>query len=530
MRRRWYTVVAVGIALGVGPAPAAAQGLLPPLPLPLGGPPPEAGVPQYANPVVQGDYPDPAVIRDGPDYWGVVTSGGWRPPFTMLHSRDLVNWQVAGAVMRKPPSWASSAFWAPEIVKVGGRYLVYYAARKRRGGHCVAVATGQSPLGFFRDRGPLTCPRLGAIDPLPTWDQSGRPYLLWKIDGAPTHQPTPILAAPLSASGQRIAGSPRELIRNDARWEGGGVEGPSLARHAGKLYLFYSGGACCGPPCNYQVGVARSSSLLGPWEKHHGPILSGNARFRCPGHSTVVDGPGGGQYLLYHAYGAGGPLGRQVLLDRLSWGSDGWPTVGDGHPSTSAPSPGGARQLRRPLPFRDEFDGRFLTPGWQWRPPRRPALHLDGGRGGRLWLGTVRKRRLLRPGSLGWQPGQSSFTAETLVSGRRRGAKPGIAAYADGTHAMGLELQRRRVVLWRASGGNPAAVASRSIPPAEFVDLRIRSHGGTFSFEVRTRADWVPVGAPRYQAPTWTDETRVVLRVRGPRRAHAAFERFKLNR
>jgi hypothetical protein len=147
-----------------------------------------------------------------------------------------------------------------------------------------------------------------------------------------------------------------------------------------------------------------------------------------------------------------------------------------------------------------------------------------------MWLGTVRKRRRSRPGSLGWQPGQSSFVAETLISGRRRGAKPGIAAYADATHAMGLELRRRRVVLWRASGGNPATVASQSIGRPKFVDLRIRSHGGTFSFEARTQAGWVPVGAARYQAPTWTDETRVVLRVTGPRRAHAAFERFTLNR
>jgi xylan 1,4-beta-xylosidase len=526
MGRRWGTAAAVGIALFAAPAPAAAQGLLPPIL--SGGEPPGAGSPRYANPVVQGDYPDPSAIRVGPDYWAVVTSGGWRPPFTMLHSRDLVNWQVAGAVMRKAPAWASGDFWAPEIVKVGSRYRVYYSARKRGGAHCVGVSSGRTPLGFFHDRGTLACPRLGAIDPLPTWDQAGRPYLLWKVDGAPVHKPTPIMAAPLSVSGLRLAGKPQELIRNDQSWEGGGIEAPTLARHNGKLYLFYSQGACCGVQCSYALGVARSSSLLGPWEKHDGPILSGSAAFRCPGHSTVVDDPAGEEYILYHAYGPGRSLGREILLDRLVWGSDGWPRVGDGHPSTSAPSPPGAVQLSRPIPFTDEFDARFLGPGWQWSTPARPRFHVNRGKGGRLWLETTTQARRARPGALGRQPGESSFSAETLVSVRRGRAVPGIAAYADGAHAMGIEVRGRRAVVRRFAGRRVQAVAARSIGHPRFVDLRIRSDGGSFAFDVRTGAGWVTVGASRYPSPPWSDETRVVLRVAGPRRARAAFERFSL--
>src|SRR3954453_7395682 len=97
--------------------------------------------PRYSNPVLPGDYPGPSVLRDGSDYWAVTTSGGWRPPFTMLNSRDLVNWVVAGSVLRKPPAWARGDFWAPEIVKRGRGYLVYYSARSRRGRFCVGVAS-----------------------------------------------------------------------------------------------------------------------------------------------------------------------------------------------------------------------------------------------------------------------------------------------------------------------------------------------------------------------------------------------------
>src|SRR4051794_23527347 len=100
-----------------------------------GGDAPPPG-PRYSNPVLPGDYPDPSVLHDGPDYWAVTTSGGWRPPFTMLASRDLVNWVVAGSVLRKAPKWTRGDFWAPEIVKRGRGYLVYYSARARHG-RCV---------------------------------------------------------------------------------------------------------------------------------------------------------------------------------------------------------------------------------------------------------------------------------------------------------------------------------------------------------------------------------------------------------
>src|SRR5947208_861349 len=132
MRLGSSTVAALVAAAALAVAgPAAAQ-----LPL-LGGNggDDEDGAPpaaiRYSNPVLPGDYPDPSVLRDGANYWAVTTSGGWSPPFTMLTSRDLVNWAVAGSVLHKAPAWARGDFWAPEIVKRGRGYLVYYSARAK---------------------------------------------------------------------------------------------------------------------------------------------------------------------------------------------------------------------------------------------------------------------------------------------------------------------------------------------------------------------------------------------------------------
>src|ERR1043165_6013513 len=57
----------------------------------------------YTNPVMAGDYPDPSIIRVGNDYWATATTSQWAPLFPILRSRDLVNWRIVGAAMRKRP-------------------------------------------------------------------------------------------------------------------------------------------------------------------------------------------------------------------------------------------------------------------------------------------------------------------------------------------------------------------------------------------------------------------------------------------
>src|SRR5436305_2237118 len=89
--------------------------------------------PMYENAVVAGDFADPSVIRVGKDYWATATSSEWSPQFPILHSTDLVNWDIVGAVFSHRPSWAVGNFWAPEITQNNGRYFVYYVGRKQGG-------------------------------------------------------------------------------------------------------------------------------------------------------------------------------------------------------------------------------------------------------------------------------------------------------------------------------------------------------------------------------------------------------------
>ena len=181
----------------------------------------------------------------------------------------------------------------------------------------------------------------------------------------------------------RAVGHAHELIAPDADWEQSVTEGPSLVRRGSSYLLFYAGGHCCRPPCTYAEGVARSSSLLGPYVKDPAnPLLAGNAAWQCPGHGTTIDLAGAGLYLLHHAYRSDDAFDRRrsALLDRVDFTPDGWPTIAGGlGPALMAGDPLGRAGGVAPPSFTDRFAGSALAPGWEWPFFAAPDARPDGG-------------------------------------------------------------------------------------------------------------------------------------------------------
>jgi arabinan endo-1,5-alpha-L-arabinosidase len=311
-----------------------------PLAVPLGAQP---AVPPYRNPVLSAPtpgVPDPTVLKVGDRYYLYATTGGRSEAFSQYSSQDLVKWQSEGYMFtsQNKPEWIQGDCWAPDVQKAEGGFLAYYTARDRTGRLCLGLASSPSPTGPWSDLGRpfLRDPRVGMIDPNAFLDGDGTRYLYWKGDHNDLRpkEPTPIYVQRLSPDGRRLVGERREVLRNTLAWEGDLVEGTCAVRHGDYVYLFYAANAYYDG--RYATGVARSRSALGPFEKKGAPVLRSGGEFEGPGHGTVAQGPDGHDYYLYHAWHAGktgDPNSRNLLLDRIRWGQDGWPSIGDGTPS-----------------------------------------------------------------------------------------------------------------------------------------------------------------------------------------------------
>jgi beta-xylosidase len=507
----------------------------------------------YRNPVAPGDFPDPSVIRTGRDFWASATTSEWGPEYPILHSRDLVNWEVVGSVFTRRPAWAVGSFWAPELAEDRGRFFAYYVARKKGGPLCVAVATARRPQGPYTDRGPMVCQEVGSIDPFPFTDERGRRYLFWKEDSNSVSKPTVIWAQRLSADGTKLVGERREVMRNDQAWEkheklpyGDLVEGPSIVRRNGWFYLFYSGNFCCGRECNYAMGVARARNLLGPWEKYSGnPILAGNDDWRCPGHGTVVDDGRGRHWLMYHAYDPRDfvYVGRQALLDEVRWNADGWPSVNQGHgPSAGASAPFAARAQAATRGFFDDFTARALHPLWQWPQANVPDFRVEPARGGSLVLsptaeadGNPSAAVIARPTT----SGDYTATAVVELRGMRGAGLAGLSAYGDAENALGVSVDRGGgLVLWRREKNEYTSDAARSGPasqqrrPLERIHLRMTAREGhLYRFAASANGqNWVELGGEVNGAflPPWDRGVRVALVAGGANGTAARFDSLRI--
>ena len=151
--------------------------------------PAAAAEPSYV-PVYRDNFPDPHIVAHQGEFIAYATNAGINLP--MLSSRDLVRWSWVtnpadpGKRLDGMPElapWVKEGFtWAPEVMKIGDRWLLYYTANHRkRDVQCLGVAAADNPRGPFRDRSadPLVCQfdLGGTIDANPFRDSDGRLYL-----------------------------------------------------------------------------------------------------------------------------------------------------------------------------------------------------------------------------------------------------------------------------------------------------------------------------------------------------------------
>lgn len=289
-------------------------------------------VQKYKNPVVDYSLPDPSVVRGGDGYFYLYATEDIRN-LPIHRSKNLVDWEFVGTAFTKegrPTFEPKGGLWAPDINKIGDKYVLYYSM-SRWGGEwtCgIGVATADRPEGPYQDLGMMfRSNEIGvqnSIDPFYIED-SGKKYLFWGSFRG-------IYGAELTDDGLALkSGGVKKQIAGTA------YEGTYIYKRDGYYYLFASTGTCCeGVKSTYQTVVGRSESLWGPYvdkqgksmmENHHELLIGRNKRFVGTGHNAeLVTDDKGQDWILYHGVDVDNPHGRVLLLDRVEW-KKGWPVV-----------------------------------------------------------------------------------------------------------------------------------------------------------------------------------------------------------
>ena len=285
----------------------------------------------YLNPIFPGDHPDPSILKDGDDYYATFSSFDAYPGLVVWHSRDLVSWQPVGPALSRNVG----SVWAPDLVKHGGRYYIYFPAR---------TATYRSDYVVWADRigGPWSEPidlKLPLIDPGHAVGEDGKRYLF--LSGG--------RYVALTDDGLATAGEVKHAYEgwkypDDWIVESFSQEGPKILKRGEWFHMILAEGGTAGPPTGHMIVSARSRSIHGPWESSpYNPIartLSAEERWWSKGHGTLVEGPDRRWYVVYHAYEKGFmTLGRQAILEPVEWTADGWVRLAGSDP---------ARPIRKP--------------------------------------------------------------------------------------------------------------------------------------------------------------------------------------
>jgi len=418
---------------------------------------------KFDNPVIAGDFADAAMIRLGDTYYATGTSSEWAPHYPIYQSKDLVNWVHVGHVFDKNPEWTIGSFWAPEFYYLNNKVYVYYTARNQQGVSYIGVATSDKPEGPYTDHGVIVEWGSEAIDAFILEDK-GEHYISWKAYGL-DQRPIELIAAKLSADGLKMEGEPFSLMRDDERI---GMEGQHWMKQGDYYYMIYSVKGCCGPGSDYQVYVARSKELKGPYERYEGnPVLYGDGTdFISCGHGTMAETPDGRMFYLCHGYMSGDRFynGRQGILQEMIFDENDWIQFTTGNIariSQIAPFP-----QTEQLPVADftgDFRNEKLALSWCWNFVYSDVSVKSGD--GTLQLSGTPKEGNNFGSVLCVRPLKPAYTYETKIHNTNSSLK-GLTMYGDDKNLVAFGCSDNKLILKEVRDGEETILSEKEIPVA----------------------------------------------------------------
>ncbi len=329
---------------------------------------PDNGDGTYTNPVINADYSDPDVCVVGDDYYLTASSFQCIPGLPVLHSKDLVNWEIIGFAVKQlqprevfdTPSHGNG-IWAPSIRYHNGEFYIYWGDPD----FGVFMVKTKDPAGEWSE--PLcVIPGKGMIDTCPLWDDDGRCYLVNGWANSRSRFASVLTVRELNAEGTKPISEP-VIVFDGNGTENRTCEGPKFYKRDGWYWIMCPAG---GVPTGFQLAM-RAKTPYGPYEAKK--VLAQG--------KTAVNGPHQGGW-VHTAMGEDWFLhfqdkecyGRVVHLQPVTW-KDNWPVMGVdkdgdycGEPVVTyrKPKTRGGWKVVNPVET-DEFSSNRMGLQWQWQ-------------------------------------------------------------------------------------------------------------------------------------------------------------------
>jgi len=287
---------------------------------------------------------DPStVIAENGKYYVYATGNG----LPMSISDDGWTWRRAGGVMQAVPGGkpgpdviarGGNNTWAPDVIRVGDKYFLYYAAPGTQPKAAIGLLVGktldpQSPDYKWEDRGPVVwsdgVEDSNAIDPGVFRDPTNG--TLWLTYGSYFGYIRLVELDPKTGKRLYPARKPVNVAINS--------EASIMIFRDGWYYLLVTHGSCCqGANSSYNIRMGRAKKVTGPFLDNMGIdmlqgggklFLGSSDRYVGPGHFGLLDLGDGVEKFSCH-YEADLDRGGISVLDirPLLW-RDGWPVAGD---------------------------------------------------------------------------------------------------------------------------------------------------------------------------------------------------------
>ena len=259
----------------------------------------------FLNPIINGGYPDPSIVRVDDDFYIVNSSFEYFPALPVHHSKDLVNWELIGYGIDRPSQGTGKVnlydvqqqggIHAPSIRYHDGLFYivttnVYSPVDKSKPTEMVNfILTAKNPAGPWSD--PYIIEGAPGIDPDIFFDDNGK---VWFVGTHDTGNPNKngigeIWIQELDLNNWKLKGQRHSIWRGAC----GGccVEGPHIYKQYGRYYLMVAEG---GTSYNHAVMIASSENIEGPYDSNpKNPILtsrhlSNNNWVHSTGHADLV--------------------------------------------------------------------------------------------------------------------------------------------------------------------------------------------------------------------------------------------------